>query len=88
MVVIVTAHMFFCSTDRSVIAFSSDPKGANLPADTCPDWMHWKSTTIASELSGGTSNLQVTDDQILDGLMQQGYFITHENRVRTAVSLY
>ena len=88
MVVIMTAHMFFCSTNRSMIAFSSDPKGDNLPIDICHDWMHWKSTTIAGELSKNCSNLQVTDDEILDGLMQQGYFITKESMVQTINGLY
>ena len=85
---IITAHMFFCSTNRSMIAFSSDPKGDNLPTETCEDWMHWKSTTIAGELSKDFSNLHVTDDEILDGLMQQGYFITKENMVQTVNGLY
>ncbi|TRX51298.1 hypothetical protein FNH22_24495 [Fulvivirga sp. M361] len=88
MEVIITAHMFYCSTERSIIAFSKDATGANLPRDTCSDWMHWKSITLAGDLEKKSGDLKVTDNKILKGLMEHDFFIAEERNIHTVHSLY
>ena len=89
MEVIITAHMFYCSSDRSTIAFSKDPKGKNLPNDICANWMHWKSITLAGNLEDeGPGEVRITDNHILKGLMRQGYFTAEERDIHTVHGLY
>lgn len=88
MQVIVTVHLFYCPNQRTKIAFTNYEDGHNLPLEECESWMHWKTATIAGDISEPDMSHKVTDATILRALINDGYLISQENNVETELGLY
>lgn len=88
MLVILTVHIFYCPEARWKIAFTAEESGANLPTNECSSWMHWKCTTISGDISSSSKPDEITDVDVVKGLMAKGYYVGSEADMKLELGLY
>lgn len=88
MLVILMVHIFYCPDNRMKIGFTTEESGANLPSNECEAWMHWKSLTLSGDISENSHEDVIRDIDILKGIMNQGYYIGRESKMKLQFGLY
>ena len=66
-------HIFHCSEDPSVYAFSTDISGQNIPKHTCSgEWQFWRSAIIEKD----PQNPGSLAEDIVNGIETLNYHIS------------